>query len=169
MEAIRNKRFNVLRCYVCDDNSTHLFVLRIFVDEKSEQEWKKKLTQEEYHILRDKGTEPAFSGEYNDNKEEGMYLCRGCGVKLFSSSAKFDSESGWPSFYAPAHEGAVNEEDGTSFGAKRTEVLCSNCDGHLGHVFADGPTRTKKGKRTEGLRYCINSISLDFKEGKDVK
>ena len=139
------------------------------MDKKSEQEWKNKLTPEEYHILRDKGTEPAFSGKYNSNKKTGMYFCRGCGIGLFSSSAKFDSGSGWPSFYAPAHEGVVNEEDDTSLGAKRTEVLCSNCGGHLGHVFRDGPARTKEGEPTEGLRYCINSISLDFKEGEDTQ
>lgn len=133
---------------------------------KSEQEWRKKLTPDEYHVLRLKGTEPAFSGKYTDNKKSGMYFCRGCGTKLFSSEAKFDSLSGWPSFYTPADEGVVNEEDDMSFGTKRSEVLCSNCGGHLGHVFPDGPTCTKEGKLTEGLRYCINSTSLDFKEGK---
>ena len=132
---------------------------------KSEHEWRKKLTPEEYSILRERGTEPAFSGEYNDNFNTGMYFCRGCGAELFSSEVKFNSSSGWPSFFQPTSKSAVKEERDIRQGMERTKVSCKNCGGHLGHVFTDGPRKTKDGKLTSGLRYCINSAALEFKEG----
>ena len=121
----------------------------------SKEEWKKKLTKEQYQVLREKGTEPAFTGKYWNQQEKGVYKCAGCGAPLFSSETKFESGSGWPSFYEPIDEANVQEEKDTSHGMVRTEVLCKNCGGHLGHVFNDGPKPT-------GCRYCINSISLDF-------
>jgi len=134
------------------------------MEQDSEQKWKDVLTPDEFHILRLKGTEPAFSGEYNDNKEKGMYLCRGCGAELFSSVTKFDSGSGWPSFFQPISESAVEETRDARLEMKRTEVLCKKCGGHLGHVFPDGLTHTKEGKPATGLRYCINSTALNFKK-----
>lgn len=122
---------------------------------KSNEEWKKILTPEEYEILREKGTEPAFTGKYYKNKDTGMYLCAACGAVLFSSETKYDSGSGWPSFYKP--EGNVASERDMSHGMIRTEVHCARCGGHLGHVFEDGPDPT-------GLRYCINSASLKFQK-----
>ena len=122
---------------------------------KSEENWKKKLSKEQYRVLRKKGTEPAFTGKYWDHHEKGVYKCAGCGAPLFSSDTKFESGSGWPSFYDPIDEDKVQEERDTSHGMVRTEVLCKNCGGHLGHVFKDGPKPT-------GCRYCINSVSLDF-------
>lgn len=125
--------------------------------EKSEKYWKEQLSEEEYRVLREKGTERAGTGKYLDNKEEGVYKCTGCGKPLFSSEHKFKSGSGWPSFYKPIDEKNVDEETDQSHGMRRTEVLCSDCGGHLGHVFNDGPKPT-------GQRYCINSISLDFEK-----
>jgi peptide-methionine (R)-S-oxide reductase len=127
---------------------------------KTEEEWKKELTPEEYHVLREKGTERAFTGEYNDFKEKGMYLCAACGNELFSSDAKYNSGSGWPSYWQPVSMDKVKLEKDMNLGMTRTEVTCAKCGGHLGHVFEDGPEPT-------GLRYCINSVSLDFKKGKE--
>jgi peptide-methionine (R)-S-oxide reductase len=123
--------------------------------EKSNDEWQAELTGEQYDVLRRKGTEPAFTGEYWDTKETGVYRCAGCGQELFSSDTKFDSGTGWPSFYQPMGDEAVEMEDDRSLFMRRTEVLCSSCGGHLGHVFDDGPNPT-------GKRYCINSCSLDL-------
>ena len=125
--------------------------------EKSEAEWQATLTPEQYRVLRQKGTEAPFTGEYDHTFEPGTYKCAGCGAELFSSEAKYDSGCGWPAFYAPATEDAIDEEADVSYGMVRTEVLCSACGGHLGHVFPDGPHPT-------GLRYCINSASIDLDE-----
>ena len=125
----------------------------------SEQEWKEKLTPEEYHILREKGTERPFTGEYDKFYEDGTYKCAGCGTELFSSSSKYDSGCGWPAFYEALPE-KIEESEDNSFGMKRIEITCENCGGHLGHVFNDGP-------QPSGLRYCVNSISLDFDSGDD--
>jgi len=127
---------------------------------KTEEEWKKVLSPEEYHVLREKGTEPAFSGKYLKNKKKGTYVCAGCGNELFSSETKFDSGTGWPSFWSPVSKDSVEEKVDNRFGMHRTEVRCKKCGGHLGHVFDDSPTPT-------GQRYCINSVSLKFKEKKE--
>jgi peptide-methionine (R)-S-oxide reductase len=120
-----------------------------------EEEWRQRLTPEQYHILREAGTERAFTGKYEKNKAAGIYHCAGCGIPLFASDEKYDSGSGWPSFTAPVESDVVEELRDISHGMVRTEVRCARCSGHLGHVFPDGPG-------PEGLRYCINSASLDF-------
>lgn len=124
---------------------------------KSEEEWRKDLSPEQYRVLRECGTEPPFMNAYYNLKEKGEYRCAGCGKLLFHSTEKYDSGTGWPSFYAPADPEAVKESEDDSHGMQRVEVLCSSCGGHLGHVFNDGP-------EPSGLRYCINSASLDFKK-----
>ena len=124
--------------------------------QKSEEEWKKILTPQQYEILRNRGTEPAFTGEYVDNHEDGMYNCAACGESLFDSDTKFESGSGWPSFYDVANSEKVILIDDNSHGMQRTEVICANCGSHLGHMFNDGP------KEKTGLRYCINSCALKF-------
>ncbi len=124
---------------------------------KSEEEWKKELDSETYKVLRKKATERPFTGKYLHNEEKGMYVCAGCGATLFSSDTKFDSGSGWPSFYAPAEKENVEEKPDRALFMNRTEILCKECGGHLGHVFEDGPNPT-------GLRYCVNSLSLNFKK-----
>lgn len=123
----------------------------------TEAEWRVKLTPEKYHVLREGGTERAFTGEYWDSKKPGVYRCAGCGAELFSSDTKFESGSGWPSFYQALDPETIEEVDDRSYGMVRTEIRCSNCGGHLGHVFDDGPNPT-------GLRYCVNSASLDLEE-----
>jgi peptide-methionine (R)-S-oxide reductase len=122
---------------------------------KTEDDWRRELTPEQYEVLRRKGTERAFTGAYVHNHDDGMYRCAGCGSELFSSNAKFESGTGWPSFTEPAVAESIELHTDSSFGMRRTEVTCRRCGGHLGHVFDDGPHPT-------GLRYCINSCSLDF-------
>ncbi len=128
---------------------------------KSEQQWKEELGAERYTVLRQGGTERAFTGKYWDLKDDGVYRCAGCGEPVFGSDTKFDSGSGWPSFYEPAEAGSIKENADLSHGMIRTEVVCGKCESHLGHVFPDGP------KETTGLRYCINSAALDFEKKTD--
>ena len=127
---------------------------------KSDAEWRALLDEDTYYITRQKGTERPFTGKYNANRERGTYHCACCGQELFSSEAKYDSGSGWPSFFKPVKETAIEEEKDTTHGMVRTEIQCSTCGAHLGHVFSDGP-------RPTGLRYCVNSLSLNFMKNND--
>ncbi len=126
--------------------------------ELTDEEWKERLTPERYAVLRQKGTEPAWSGDLLHVEGSGMFTCAGCGADLFPSETKFESGSGWPSFYRALDEGTINEHEDRSFVTRRTEITCARCGGHLGHVFPDGPAPT-------GLRYCINSLSLEYEPG----
>lgn len=128
-----------------------------FKIQKSEEDWKKELTSEQFYVMREAGTERPFSGKYNMHFEKGVYTCGACGTPLFTSESKFDGHCGWPSFDKEIADGKILERTDTSHGMTRTEILCANCGSHLGHVFDDGPTET-------GLRYCVNSLSLDFEE-----
>jgi peptide-methionine (R)-S-oxide reductase len=127
--------------------------------DKTEAEWREQLTPEQFHVMREHGTERPFSHPYNQEKSDGLYTCAGCGTPLFSSKAKFDSGTGWPSFMAPMSKDAVTEKDDRSLMMRRTEVLCASCEAHLGHVFPDGP-------RPTGLRYCMNGTALKFQPEK---
>lgn len=127
---------------------------------KSDEEWKQELDPEQYRVMRCSGTEPPFTGKYVHHEEKGTYRCAGCGQELFSSESKYDSGSGWPSFWEPLEATRIEEHLDTSYGMQRTEIRCARCDAHLGHVFPDGPPPT-------GLRYCVNSIALDFRAAEE--
>jgi peptide-methionine (R)-S-oxide reductase len=127
---------------------------------KTDKEWQQELTPEQYHVCREKGTEAPFTGEYNQSKDSGVYKCVCCGNELFDSETKFDSGTGWPSFYQPISDENVATEEDNAHGMPRVEVMCKSCGAHLGHVFPDGP-------RPTGMRYCINSVSLDLEKKQD--
>jgi peptide-methionine (R)-S-oxide reductase len=143
------------RKYIVNSNGDTLDIII-----KSEEEWKKSLSKEEFYVIRQKGTERAFTGDLWDNKKDGMYICKACNIQLFNSGTKFESGTGWPSFYKPTDKKLIKEATDYDLGYARTEVMCARCGGHLGHVFDDGPPPT-------GLRYCINSVSLSFIEAKN--
>lgn len=125
----------------------------------NDKDWKDKLSPEQYHVLREAGTERPFTGQYNDHDKPGTYVCAGCGTELFSNEQKFDSGCGWPSFDSELEDANINKIQDVTLGMVRTEIRCSSCEGHLGHIFDDGPTKS-------GLRYCVNSLSMDFKSKK---
>ena len=129
--------------------------------EKTENQWRQELTPEQFYVLREEGTERAFTSPLNDEKRDGMFVCAECGKSLFASDSKFDSGTGWPSFYQPVEQDAVTEHVDRKLFMRRTEIRCADCDGHLGHVFPDGPAPT-------GLRYCMNGVALDFKPSSDA-
>ncbi|MAF81256.1 peptide-methionine (R)-S-oxide reductase [bacterium] len=137
--------------------------------EKSDEEWRKELTPEQYEALRMGGTEAAGTGSLYHNTKTGRYLCAACGNELFASKTKYDSGSGWPSFYEPVAADALEEKEDDSLGMQRTEVTCGKCGSHLGHVFDDGPTKAEDGTPATGLRYCVNSIGLTFEEDQNEK
>lgn len=151
--------FPLFSCAQKKEKQSNSSQKQIFMIQKSDDEWKKELSAEEYHILREKGTERAFTGKYYKHNETGIYHCAACNSPLFSSETKYESGSGWPSYWEPVSEKAIVEEIDKSHGMIRTEIMCATCGGHLGHSFNDGPKPT-------GIRYCINSASLDFKEEK---
>jgi peptide-methionine (R)-S-oxide reductase len=136
---------------------------------KSEAEWRKELPLEVYRVVREKGTEPAFTGKYYNEHAKGMYKCVACGNELFSSNTKFESGTGWPSFTDPVNLKNVELHTDSSYGMRRTEVTCAKCGAHLGHVFDDGPTKMPDGKPASGKRFCINSCSLDLEKTNDEK
>ncbi len=141
--------------FVTNDSTKEKSGEYMFKVQKTDEEWKKELTEEQYYVLRQKGTERAFTGEYDHHKEKGVFACAGCGAELFSSEMKYDSGCGWPAFFTKLAGDRIIEQVDRSFGMIRTEILCASCGGHLGHVFDDGPQPT-------GLRYCVNSASLKF-------
>lgn len=132
--------------------------------EKSDSEWKNKLPPDVYHVTRGGGTEPPFSSHLHESKDKGVYSCSNCGQVIFSSDHKFDSGTGWPSFYKPATKNSVSEKNDFKLLTPRREIICSRCGAHLGHVFTDGPQKTPDGKECTGLRYCINGLSLSFQK-----
>lgn len=136
--------------------------MKTYPKEKSDEQWKEELSTEEYQVIREKGTERPYTGQYNDFFKAGTYYCKGCGEPLFSSDMKFDSHCGWPSFDSELPGAQIEQIRDTTHGMIRTEIVCSKCGGHLGHIFDDGPTNT-------GMRYCVNSVSLDFEEKKEDK
>jgi methionine-R-sulfoxide reductase len=147
----------IVACNAQNKSNTSMEENKTFNYQLSEEEWKQKLSPEQFYILRQKGTERPFTGKYNFHKEKGVYVCAGCGNELFTSDMKFESHCGWPSFDREIEGGKILKRLDKSYGMIRTEIICANCGGHLGHLFDDGPTET-------GMRYCVNSLSLDFKK-----